>query len=88
MVRHQKNWSKNEWKTGNVQRKPLKDLHKAWKNVAQAHYIKITRKFWSLEAKYKDTRGGWTILNGNMHHLEVYTSSEAKKMKTSDVFQE
>lgn len=28
-----------------VQGKPLKDLHKAWRTVAQAHYIKITRKF-------------------------------------------
>lgn len=41
-----------------VQGKPLKDLHKAWRTVAQAHYIKITRKFGSLEAKYKDMRGG------------------------------
>lgn len=64
-----------------VQGKPLKDLHKAWRTVAQAHYIKITRKFGSLEAKYKDMRGGWTILNGNMHHLEVYTSFEAKNWR-------
>lgn len=41
----------------------LKDLQKAWKSVAQDHFLKITRKPGSLEAKYDEMKGGTRLLD-------------------------
>lgn len=43
--------------------KTLKDLQKTWKSVAQDHFLNITRKPGSLEAKYDEMKGGTRLLD-------------------------
>lgn len=71
-------------KAAKVQRKYLKDLQKALRNIVQDHYKKKTKSFF-LEMKYKETSGGSRLLQRMVWTADLFFQLQfnQKQLKTS-----
>lgn len=65
-------------KKAKVQRKTLKDRHKAWRTIAQDH-LKITRKSGWLEAKHKEKTEDFCTVEYNKEINESDTNIRTSK---------